>query len=417
VALAVFTRVSTLGAHPMPDTIVLLDVQADGVRAEVRLPLSELEVGFGRPLPAARVRESAALRAEIGRYLAAHMSARSPDGRAWVTSVRTVRFERGPASTGLGDVDEAVVDVWLAPPTGAPVRQFTLRYDAVVHELLTHRALVAVRRDWAAGLTADEPTFIGPFAWNRKSLVVDRAAGSAWTGFAASFALGVRHIAEGTDHLLFLLALLLPAPLVAAGARWGVYGGVRRGVVRLLRIVTAFTVGHSLTLAAAATGVLHAPSNVVEALIAVSILVSAMHALRPLFPGKEALVAGGFGLVHGLAFATMISSYGIGTWQMALTVLGFNLGIELIQLVVVVATVPWLLVLARTPAYSVVRVTGALAAGVAALGWIGERAFGTANPVRPLVEGAANHGPLLVTALAALALIITALGRGPRTTT
>jgi hypothetical protein len=215
----------------------------------------------------------------------------------------------------------------------------------------------------------------------------------------------MRHIAEGSVHLLFLRVLLLPAPLAALAGRWGSYAGARRGAARLLRIVTAFTVGHSLTLAAAASGVVRAPSAIVEVLIAVSILVSAVHAIRPIFPRREALVAGGFGLVHGLAFATTIAGYGIEPWHTVLTLLGFNLGIELMQLAIVIATVPWLLSLARTPVYAPLRVIGATGAAIAALGWIGERAFGLGNPVGPFVESAASHGLLLVAALAALALV------------
>lgn len=130
------------------------------------------------------------------------------------------------------------------------------------------------------------------------------------------------------------------------------------------------------------------------------------HALRPLFPGREAFVAGAFGLVHGLAFATMIAGYGIDPLHTALTIFAFNLGIEVMQLVVV-ATVPWLLSLARTSAYGGLRVGGALVAGMAALGWIGERAFGATNRMAPLVEGAAERGPMLVVLLATCALFAT----------
>ncbi|MEO8564175.1 MAG: HupE/UreJ family protein [bacterium] len=242
-------------------------------------------------------------------------------------------------------------------------------------------------------------------------------APGSWTGFASVVRLGMRHIAEGTDHLLFLLVLLLPAPLVANGTRWGRYAGVKQSAARLLRVVTAFTIGHSLTLAAAATGWVSAPSGPVEVLIAVSIFVSALHALRPLFPGREAFVAGGFGLVHGLAFATMIAGYGIDPPTTALTVLGFNLGIEMMQLVVVVVTVPWLLMLARTPAYRVVRIDGAVVAGVASLGWMGERAFGLANPVTPFIELAADRAPLLAGALALVALGATAWTQARRQAT
>ena len=148
----------------------------------------------------------------------------------------------------------------------------------------------------------------------------------------------------------------------------------------------------------------------VEVLIAVSILVPAVHAVRPVFDGKEAYVAGGFGLVHGLAFATMIAGYGIDPLHMALTIFGFNLGIEVMQLAIVVATVPWLLLLARTEWYRVLRLGGSLLAGVAALSWIGERAFGLPNHVGPLIAWAADHGPMPVVVLAVLALAANAWG-------
>jgi HupE / UreJ protein len=109
------------------------------------------------------------------------------------------------------------------------------------------------------------------------------------------------HIAEGTDHLLFLLVLLLPAPLLIVASRWSSPRDVRGNLLHIASIVTAFTVGHSLTLSLATTNFVHVPSRPVEVLIAVSILVSVMHALRPIFPGKESWIAAFFGLIYGLS--------------------------------------------------------------------------------------------------------------------
>jgi hydrogenase/urease accessory protein HupE len=169
------------------------------------------------------------------------------------------------------------------------------------------------------------------------------------------FRLGITHIAEGTDHLLFLLALLLPAPLTAFAGRWAASAGVRRSILQTLRVVTAFTVGHSITLALAAFNVVSFPSRSIEVLIAVSILVSAVHALRPLFPGREAAIAAFFGLVHGLAFAATLSHLALNTWQRISSLLAFNLGIEFMQLLVVAATMPSLILLSRTGAYTALR--------------------------------------------------------------
>jgi hypothetical protein len=101
-------------------------------------------------------------------------------------------------------------------------------------------------------------------------------------------------------------------------------------------------------------------------LIACSILVTAIHAIRPIFPGREAQVAAGFGLVHGLAFASVLADLKLTAAPIALSILGFHLGIELMQLFVIVLTAPWLILLSLTPAHRWVRTGGALLAAIAA---------------------------------------------------
>ena len=398
-------------AHAIPDAAVFLDVEEGGVRAELHLPLSELEIGFGRDLLPGGERAVARYRSALAAYLAEHVGAVAPDERPWTVTVRSVGYHTEPTGTHIGDVEEAVAEVWLVPPDGAPVRRFTLLYDAVVHELISHQALVSVRSDWAGGQVGGEPTFVGRADWKAQRIEIDRTEAGAWRGFRASFALGVHHIAEGTDHLLFLLTLLLPAALVAVGGRWGAFVGWRRGLGRLLRIVTAFTVGHSLTLALGVLAGVTAPAGPVEVVIALSVLVSAVHALRPLFPEREGLVAGLFGLVHGLAFAEIVAGFGVGPGQAALTLLGFNLGIEAVQLAVVAVVAPVLFLLARTALYAPVRIVGATVAGVAALAWAAERALGWANPVASWVEGIAHDAVWLVVGLAVLALAASAWER------
>jgi len=210
-------------------------------------------------------------------------------------------------------------------------------------------------------------------------------------GFASIFRLGMRHIAEGTDHLLFLLALLLPAPLLALGSRWAGFAGVRHSLFQILRVVTAFTVGHSITLALAALGLVRVPSRPIEVLIAVSILVSATHAIRPLFPGREAAIAAFFGLIHGSAFATTLGELGLSRWERVASILGFNLGIETMQLIVVAATLPSLVLLSHMRSYWGLRIGVALFAGCASVGWIVERLVNVHCPVDVIVDGVAHH--------------------------
>jgi|GEM_PF-3922312 len=111
-----------------------------------------------------------------------------------------------------------------------------------------------------------------------------------------------------------------------------------------------------------------AGSTWVELTIAGTVLVTAVHALRPLFPGRELLLTAAFGLVHGLAFA----GRDLGQSQALWTLVGFNTGIELAQLGLLFIVVPWILLLARTCAYAGFRVLAASCAALPALGWLFE---------------------------------------------
>ena len=205
------------------------------------------------------------------------------------------------------------------------------------------------------------------------------------------FYLGMHHIAEGTDHLLFLLVLLLPAPLMVTGARWGSPAGIRQSLLRIACIVTAFTIGHSTTLSLAAFGFVLVPERPVEVSIAVSILVSALHAFRPLFPGREAWIATFFGLIHGLAFAATLDRLGLGRWERLAGIFAFNLGIETMQIIVIAVTLPSLMILCRTRAYSGLRIGGAMFAGTASLGWVLERLLNIQTPVNAIVNALARR--------------------------
>ncbi|GAB3022053.1 HupE/UreJ family protein [Spirosoma pulveris] len=402
----------------MPNSVVLLNVHTDRIEAEVQIPLNELQAAFGHAVNDSSAGLVARLGPQLKAYLCQHIRPKSTDDRPWIVSVdRLVVHETQNPINGV--YRELIAQVRLAPPAGEPVRRFILNYDVVLHQVVTHKILVSVRQDWARGLVADEPpTQVGIIELDIVNdrilpLPISLESGSAWTGFQSMVKLGMRHIADGTDHLLFLLVLLLPAPLLVSGRSgfgWGRFGGVRYSIKRLVLIVTAFTLGHSLTLLLGSLGWVRLPSQPVELLIAVSILVSAIHALRPLFPGREAWVAAGFGLVHGLAFAGTLANLKLDAGPMALSILGFNLGIELMQLVVIGLTIPWLILLSQTPSYPTVRIFGAIFAAIAALAWVAERVSGQTNGITALIEQTANYSPFLLAGLALLAVI--AWGRG-----
>ena len=227
--------------------------------------------------------------------------------------------------------------------------------------------------------------------------------------FSSLFHLGMQHIAEGTDHLLFLLVLLLPAPLLAVSGRWSQPAGIRQSLKHIFGIVTAFTIGHSITLTLAAMNFIHVREQPIEVLIAVSILVSAVHAFRPIFPGREAWIAAAFGLIHGLAFAATLDRLGLTRWERVAGIFSFNLGIETMQMLVVAMVLPSLMLMSRTKAYPAVRVIGAAFAGAAATGWIMERLFDIKTPVDEVVNAIARHGLWLASAVLLTSLACKAL--------
>ena len=406
----IFSRAA--GAHPMPHSVLLLDIKANGVDAELQWPLKELQLAL--PGEQLDTNTSTLLRRKgpwLDAYLQQHLRITDEAGRAWTWSI-TGKSVTDTAQEETGAFHELIYKLWLQPPAGSSPRHFIVRYDAIMHQLVTHKMYVSIRQDWDGGLSHKDSADaeLGILMMNPRDnkvppLVVNLDAGSRWKGFKSMVSLGITHISEGTDHLLFLLVLLLPAPLLASGGRWGKGGGTRYSLIRLLKIATAFTLGHSLTLLLGAIGWVHLPSKPVEILIALSILVGAIHALRPLFPGREAFVAAGFGLVHGLAFASTLANLHLDGGRMALSILGFNIGIELMQLFVILITVPWLIILSSYRPYKWVRIVGGALAGIAALAWLAERILQKTNPVSRQLDVLAKHGNYLVLALAILALL------------
>jgi HupE / UreJ protein len=191
---------------------------------------------------------------------------------------------------------------------------------------------------------------------------LDGDTGGAFSAFLTYFRLGVEHLAGGADHLLFLLVLMLPA----ISAR----GNPRRAAMGVLVAITGFTLAHALTLTAATLQVLRPPTGVIEILIALSIVVTAIDNVRPFIPASRAAVAGFFGLIHGFGFATVLGGLDLSGGNLALALIGFNLGIEAAQIAAVVIVMPALYMLR---AGRVLLWSGSLGAGFAGAVWVWSR--------------------------------------------
>jgi hypothetical protein len=162
---------------------------------------------------------------------------------------------------------------------------------------------------------------------------------------------GIWHILKGYDHILFLLTLLFPAVVRYSGRGWEPRASLRDAALEVLQVVTAFTLAHSLTLSLAVLGFVHLPARWVESAIALTVLLGALNNLRPLIVRRRWAVAFGFGLVHGLGFASVLADLGLHGANLTLSLLGFNAGVEIGQMLIVLAVLPLAFLLRDTVLY------------------------------------------------------------------
>lgn len=225
-------------------------------------------------------------------------------------------------------------------------------------------------------LASEAGTVTGVFSAERRSQRFELRAASAPEQFLAFARQGVWHIWIGFDHILFLLSLLLPAVMFYRRGCWQSVERFRPALWDVVRVVTAFTVAHSITLSLAALEVVSLPSPLVESTIALSVVLAALNNMRPVVEEHRWLMAFAFGLIHGFGFASVLADLGLPRGSLLLALVGFNLGVEAGQLAIVAVFLPLAFLLRETPLYRRGIMTGGslLIALLAAL-WLIERVF------------------------------------------
>ena len=187
---------------------------------------------------------------------------------------------------------------------------------------------------------------------------------------------GIWHIWKGYDHILFLISLLLPAVLIRKSKLWQPSTSFKSAAVDVLKIVTAFTLAHSITLTLATLQIISLPSRWIEAAIAASVVIAAMNNLNPNILRKRWVAAFVFGLIHGFGFATVLSNLGLKNDTLVLALVGFNVGVEIGQIAIVMIYLPISFALRKTWFYkTVLFYTGSIIIMAVATVWLIERAF------------------------------------------
>ena len=265
-------------------------------------------------------------------------------------------------------------------------RMLEVDYRAITKFDAEHRSLLVIENSWRTGTFNNEAEIALYFTPEETRQRLDLGESNLYRGFIAMVESGAHHIAIGIDHILFILALLISSVMQRDERRWQPVARFRSALLNVVKVVTLFTIAHTITLSLATLEIFTLPGRLVESVIALSIILVALDIIFPLFKQKIWLVVFTFGLFHGFGFASVLLDLGINGGYTFLTLFGFNLGVELGQLVIVLVAFPLLYLIRKIPYYARIAMPGGAAVLIIVAGyWFIERAFNVDLPAGELL--------------------------------
>lgn len=366
--LSLHTWIGEAAAHRGDQTYLYLEI-GDTVAARLHMPFIDVEAALGIDLDADDPGETRtriqANRPALEAYAQSVVDFSGPDGTLTMTPIGVDRVgERSDYVEVAFDVDGL-----------SDLQAFDLRLEPFFDEIDDRDALLLISNDLERGVIDNESEHLLRFTPGNRTQRVDLGDTSQWTNFTASIGAGVDHIRTGPDHLLFLAALLVPSVLIWRGA-WVPARSFGSSLWRLTKILSMFTLAHSVTFTLAGIGALPSPgSKLTETVIALSIAAAALHTLRPVLAEREWLICLAFGLFHGFGFASLVAELEVSTSTQLISLLGRNVGIEIGQVVVAALVFPALYVLRVLPLYGRLLVISSIGLTAMSMSWMIERIF------------------------------------------
>jgi len=223
------------------------------------------------------------------------------------------------------------------------IKEITIDYDFLFSFDAQHKAILSIQSNAETQSTV--------FNYDNRHFVFDSVKASQFQTFLDFIWQGMWHIWIGIDHILFLLSLLLPTALILRGGRWQEKQNLNQTLINTTKIITAFTVAHSITLALSVFDLISLSSRIVESIIAASVIVAALNNIRPVVHRRLWLLTFFFGLIHGMGFASVLNDVGLTPGLELLTLSAFNIGVEIGQLVIVAIVLPLIYVLSLRVIY------------------------------------------------------------------
>jgi hypothetical protein len=351
-------------AHKPSDSYLTLYADGRTLRGQWDIALRDLEYAVGLDANgdgAITWGELKAKQAEVDAYVLARLALRADDKPCRIA----------PAEHLVDDHSDGAYAVLRFSADCADYRSVEVEYSLFFDLDPTHRGLLRVERGGGDSITG----ILGP---ERPRLKLDAQGRSRLEQFADYVREGTWHIWIGFDHILFLVSLLLPSVFVFSRnqTQWLPAERFRDTFWDVFRVATSFTIAHSITLSLAALSIIQLPSRLVESTIALSVVLAALNNIWPLVHDRRWAVAFGFGLIHGFGFASVLADLGLPRDALLLALVGFNIGVELGQLAIISAFLPFAYAARRTLAYRrLVFVGGSAAIALVAGVWLAERAL------------------------------------------
>jgi HupE / UreJ protein len=350
-------------AHKPSDSYLSINIQGDHLTGRWDIALRDLDFAIGldnNDDGAITWGEVRSKRTEIDQYVFARLQLSASDKTCLPqqSDLKVVEHTDGKYAALFFNSDCRVTNI----------NKFTIGYRLFVDLDPQHRGLL--------NLTHDNVNSAAVLVPSQPPKVFSISSRSHWSEVLDFIYEGIWHIWIGFDHILFLLSLLIPSVMVYQANKWQTVAHFNNAFWDVLKVVTAFTLAHSITLSLAVFDVIDLPSRWVESCIAASVILAALNNIYPLFTGKRALLAFTFGLVHGFGFATVLTDLGLNQSSRLWSLLGFNLGVEIGQFVLVMIFLPIAYQFSRYPLYKpiVLKSCSIGIAGLASL-WLLERAF------------------------------------------
>lgn len=358
-------------AHTLGEGYLFLNVADGRVHGRIEITLNDLD----KALPLDTDRDGLVSDEEfagnidaVRDYVASRVSVRVAGGENVIQLGGHTLERLGLGKFAAIDYDSLPLDV---------SQDLIVRYDMIFDADESHRGFLVLQSSVTTGESWEgegEKTLVFTPGGRERILPADGL--SLWDSFRDFFVHGVWHIWIGVDHILFLVALVLPSVLIWNSREWRPVNDVRSTLWAVVKVVTLFTIAHTITLTLATLSIVELPSRLVESVIAASVAFAALNNVYPLLRKGIGYVVFAFGLFHGFGFASVLQDLIVSPRTLAVDLIAFNVGVEVGQIAIVAVVVPVLFVLRSQRFYvpAVLRAGSAFICLLAIL-WLVERSL------------------------------------------